>query len=146
MDPQKIETYTVGSFFLREHLNQPREAEAFLREGLRNNPNNYEILFELGRLYHENDHDTDRARDVWLLALDKWAKNPKAVKDNKLAFEEITVHLAQLERNAGNWQQAIHWFQAAQKVSPAPNLLQQRIDEIKKKMAVQPSSTSGQPY
>ena len=43
MDPQKIETYTVGSFFMREHLNQPREAEAFLREGLRNNPNSFEI-------------------------------------------------------------------------------------------------------
>jgi len=53
MDPQKIETYTVGSYFMRRHLNRPREAEAFLREGLRNNPGSYEILFELGRLYHE---------------------------------------------------------------------------------------------
>ena len=42
----------------------------------------------------------------------------EALKDNKLAFEEITVHLAQLEREAGNWQQAINWFQAAQNVSP----------------------------
>ena len=74
MDPQKIETYTVGSFFMRQHLNRPREAEAFLREGLRNNPNSYEILFELGRLYDENDHDTGRARDVWQLALYKWCQ------------------------------------------------------------------------
>jgi tetratricopeptide (TPR) repeat protein len=146
MDPQKIETYTVGSYFMRLHLNRPREAEAFLREGLRNNPGSYEILFELGRLYDENDHDTDRARDVWQLALYKWSKDPEAVKDNKLAFEEITVHLARLEREAGNWQQAIHWFQAAQKVSPDPNALQQRIDEIKKKMAAQPSPTNSQPY
>jgi hypothetical protein len=69
----------------------------------------------------------------------KWSKDPEAVKDNKLAFEAITVHLAQLEREAGNWQQAIHWFQAAQKVSPDPNALQQRIDETKKEMAAQPS-------
>jgi len=140
MDPQKIETYTVGSFFMRQHLNRPREAEAFLREGLRNNPDSYEILSELGRLYDENDHDTGRARDVWQLALDKWSKDPEAVKDNKLAFEEITVHLARLEREAGNWQRAINWFQAAQKVSPDPNALQQRIDEIKKKMAAQPNA------
>ncbi|MGO8741516.1 MAG: tetratricopeptide repeat protein [Limisphaerales bacterium] len=137
LDPQKIETYTVGAYFMRQHLNRPREAEAFLREGLRHNPNSYEILFELGRLYDENDHDTDRARDVWRLALYNWSKDPEAVKDNKLAFEEITVHLARLEREAGNWQQAINWFQAAQKVSPDPNALQQRIDEIKKKMAAQ---------
>jgi tetratricopeptide (TPR) repeat protein len=146
MDPQKIETYTVGSFFMRQHLNRPREAEAFLREGLRNNPDSYEILSELGRLYDENDHDTGRARDVWQLALDKWSKDPEAVKDNKLAFEEITVHLARLEREAGNWQQAIHWFQAAQKSSPDPNALQQRIDEIKKQMAAQPSPINSQPH
>ena len=145
MDPQKIETYTVGSFFMRTHLNQSREAEAFLREGLRNNPNSYEILSELGRLYDENDHDTGRARDVWQLALYKWSKDPEAVKDNKLDLEEITVHLAQLEREAGNWQQAINWFQAAQKVSPDPKLLQQRIDEIKTKMAAQASPTNGPP-
>ncbi|MGA2281232.1 MAG: hypothetical protein ABSG80_13110 [Verrucomicrobiota bacterium] len=146
MDPQKIETYTVGSYFMRTRLNQPREAETFLREGLRNNPNSYEILLELGRLYDENDHDTGRARGVWQLALHKWAKNPEAVKDDKLAFEEITDHLAQLEREAGNWQQAINWFQAAQKVSPNPNALQQRIDEIKKKMAAQPNAPAAAPH
>jgi tetratricopeptide (TPR) repeat protein len=147
MDPQKIETYTVGSFFMRQHLNQPREAEAFLREGLRNNPNSYEILSELGRLYDENDHDTGRARNVWELALRRWMQqDPKDQKENKLDFEEITVHLARLEREAGNWQQAIHWFQAAQKDSPDPNALQQQIDEIKKKMAAQPSPTNSQPH
>jgi tetratricopeptide (TPR) repeat protein len=146
MDPQKIETYTVGSFFMRTHLNQPREAEVFLREGLRNNPSSYEILSELGRLYDENDHDPGRARDVWQLALYKWSKDPEAVKDNKLAFEAITVYLARLEREAGNWQQAISWFQAAQKVSPDPNALQQRIDEIKMKMAAQTNAPAAAPH
>ena len=147
MNPQKIETYTVGSFFMSQHLNRPREAEAFLREGLRNNPNSYEILFELGRLYDENDHDTDRARDVWQLALHRWEQqDAQAQKENKLGFEEITVHLAQLEREAGNWQQAINWFQTAQKVAPDPNALQQRIDEIKEKMAAQSFPTNSPPH
>jgi tetratricopeptide (TPR) repeat protein len=142
MDPQKIETYTVGSYFMRLHLKQPLQAEAFLREGLRNNPNSYEILFELGRLYNENYHDTSRARNVWQLALNKWyerVKNdPEAAKENKLDFEEITVHLAYLEADAGNDAEAIRWFQAAQKVSPTPEALQQQIDKIKKKMTAQP--------
>ena len=147
MDPQKIETYTVGSYFLRTHLNRPREAEAFLREGLRNNSNSYEILFELGQLYDENDHDTGRARDVWQLALRRWLQqDPKVQKENKLDFEEITVHLARLERDAGNYEDAIRWFQAAQKVSPDPYALQQQIDENKKKMAAPPSPTNSQPH
>ena len=147
MDPQMIETYTVGAYFLCQHLKQPQEAEAFLHEGLRNNPGNYEILFGLGRLYYQNYHDIDRARNVWQLALNCWMKQDATLqKENKLGFEEITVNLANLEREAGNCQDAINWFQAAQKVSPAPDVLQQQIDEIKVKMAAQPSPTNSQPH
>lgn len=147
MYPQKIETYTVGSFFMRTHLNQAREAEAFLREGMRNNPDSYEILFELGRLYDENDHDLTRAREVWRLALYKWAKlDPEAEKENKLAFEEITVHLARLERDAGNYADAIRWFQAAQKVSPAPDALQLQIDEIQKALSARTNAPAALPH
>ena len=147
MDPQKIETYTVGSYFMRMRLNRPQEAEAFLHEGLRNNPSSYEILFEMGRLYNENYHDSDRARNVWQFALRRWLQqDSKAQKENKLDFEEITVHLARLEGDAGNYEDAIRWFQAAQKVSPDPRALQQQIDEIKKKMAAQPSPTNNQPH
>jgi tetratricopeptide (TPR) repeat protein len=146
MDPQKIETYTVGSYFMRTHLNQPREAEAFLREGLRNNLDSYEILFELGRLYNENYHDADRARNVWQLALRRWMQQDSALqKENKLGFDEITVNLAHLEENAGNYADAIHWFQAAQKVSPDPGALQQQIDGIKKKMAAQTNAPAATP-
>ncbi len=135
MDPQKIETYTVGSFWLREHLNQPRQAEAFLREGLRSNPNSYEILFELGRLYSENYHDTNRARDIWELAARRWNElDPKDKKDNTLSFDEITVHLANLEENAGNLTKAVQWLEAAQKVSNTPEALQKQIDELKAKI------------
>ena len=138
MDPQMIDTYTVGSYWLRQHLNEPLQAEAFLREGLRNNPNSYEILFELGRLYDENLHEPDRARNVWELALRRWLLlNAEQQKENKIAFEEITIHLARLEENAGNWAPAINWLQAAQKVSPAPDILQKQIEEIKAKLADQ---------
>ena len=135
LDPQKIETYTVGAFFLREHLDRPRQAEMFLREGLRNNPGNCEILFELGRLYHESAHDPNRARNVWQLALQEFSRlPPETQKDDRLIFEEITVNLARLEDQAGNWAQAIKWFEAAKKVSPAPEALQRQIDGIRNKM------------
>jgi tetratricopeptide (TPR) repeat protein len=147
MDPQMIETYTVGAYFMCQHLNQPQEAEVFLREGLRNNPGNYEILFGLGRLYYQDYHDTDHARNVWLLALNCWMKqDPALQKENKHGFGEITVNLANLEREAGNYQDAVNWFQAAQKVSPAPDALQKQIDEIKKKMAVPTNSPAALPH
>ena len=135
LDPQKIETYTVGAFFLWEHLGKPAEAEAFLREGLRNNPDNCEIIFSLGRLYNEGYHDTNRARNVWELGVKKFLQlKQDEAEENKIVFDELTVNLARLEDNVGNYAQAINWFHAAQKVSPNPAGLQDQIDVIQKKL------------
>ena len=135
LDPNKIETYTVGAFFLREHLNLPAQAEAFLREGLRNNPGSCELLFELGRLYHDSTQDLDHARNVWLLGVNRYfALKPADQTEQKLIFEEIIVNLAHLENEAGRYAEAINWFHAAQKVSPNPGALQEQIDAIQKKI------------
>lgn len=50
LDPQRIETYTVASYWICERLGNVDEAERFLMEGLRENPSSYEILFEIGRI------------------------------------------------------------------------------------------------
>jgi len=147
MDPQMIQTYTVGAYFMCQHLNQPQQAEAFLREGLHNNPGNYEILFGLGRIYDQNYHDSNRARNIWQLALVGFMKQtPELQKENKIGFDAITVNLANLERDAGNYADAINWFQAAQKVSPNPAALQQQIDELKAKMAAPTNAPATQPH
>lgn len=136
LDPQKVDTYTVGAFFLRDHLNRPDQAEAFLREGLRNNPDSAEILFELGRFYHDSTHDTNRARNVWELGIKKFMlQSEEQMKENRLIFEETAVNLAYLEDEAGNYDQAINWFRAAQKVSLDPGALDVQIAKIQKKIS-----------
>ena len=135
LDPENVQTYTVTAFWLRIRMHKVAEAEAVLHEGLRNCPDSYDILFELGRLYDESYHDTGRARNVWKLALDKWLKlDSDSQKDNRLIFEQITTHLAKLEEDAGNLPEALNWYQAAQKVSATPAALQARIDDVQKKL------------
>ncbi|HVU07031.1 MAG TPA: hypothetical protein VHG89_00645 [Verrucomicrobiae bacterium] len=141
-NPQMIETYTVGAYWLRTSLNKPQEAEAFLREGLHYNPRNYELLFDLGQIYNENYHDTARARNVWRAALREWQAQSDAEKKNdKLGLDEIAAQLARLEDGVGNYQQAIRYFELAKTVSPNPDAIQEQIDTIQKKMAMQPAST-----
>ena len=53
LDPQRVDTYTVASYWLRSRLGKVDEAEQFLREGLRSNPDSFEIYYELGRIYDE---------------------------------------------------------------------------------------------
>lgn len=136
LDPQKTETYTVGAYFLRDKLGKPDQAEAFLREGLRNNPNSPEILFELGRVYHEGLHDADRARNVWILGVNRYlGLKDEQKKEDKLVFEQLVVHLARLEDETGHYEQSLSWFKIAQTVSPAPEALQKQMDEVQKKIS-----------
>ncbi len=139
LDPQRIETYTVAAFWLRRDLNKPAEAEKFLREGLRNNPGNYELLFELGRLYSENYHDPAHARNLWEMALRNWHQlEDKKDKQDLTALEEITVHLARIEEEAGHLQQAIDYLGTAAKCSPAPQALQKQVEELKQRLTNAP--------
>jgi tetratricopeptide (TPR) repeat protein len=142
LDPDNVQTYTVTAYWL-ERMHEVAQANQVLLEGLRNNPDSPDILFALGRLYDENYHDTNRARNVWELAVRKWlALGSDQQKEDKLIFEQITAHLAQLEENAGNLPHALDWFHAAQKVSATPDTIQQQIDALQKKIAAQSPGTN----
>ena len=146
LDPHIVETYTVAAFWLANQLHKAPEAEAFLREGLRANPDSYEILFSLGRLYYENEHDPVRARNVWQLALRRWNQQDDAgKKPSKFVLEEITVNLARLEENERNLAGAIHYFEQAKALSPAPESLAKQIEELKRQLAAAPQPGTRSP-
>jgi hypothetical protein len=147
MNPEMIKNYTVGAYWLRTSLHDPKEAQAFLFDGLHNNPGNPELLFDLGRLYDESYHDTNRARHVWIAALRCWEAQKENVKTNsevKFTKEEITMSLAKLEENAGNWPEAIQYLETVKKLSPDPSAIQKQIDEVRKKMVAQGNSSKPQ--
>jgi tetratricopeptide (TPR) repeat protein len=145
LDPENIKTYVVTAFWLRTKLNKVPEAEQLLREGLRNNPNDPQLLFELGRIYFENYHDPARARNLWEAALRSWARQAPGVPqsarlektnenfDNRFIFEQLQTNLALLEEKAGNPDAAIARWELAKLASPTPDDIQRHIDELKRK-------------
>jgi tetratricopeptide (TPR) repeat protein len=144
LDPQKIETYTVAAYWLRE-LGKIKEAERFLREGFLNNPDSYEILLELGRLYYENNHDAARARKIWDLALRRWSEQEAANnKPDLLKLDQIAVNLSHLEEKEGNLARAIGLLELSKKASPNPQALQKQINELKQKLAAPPPAAASQ--
>lgn len=135
LDPHRVDTYTVAAYWLRERLNKVNDAEAFLREGLRANPGSYEILFELGRLYAENNRDVPRARSVLELGIERWLQQEASKpQPDKLSYAQILAQLATLEERNGNLDKALSHFIRLQRVSPAPDTVQQRIDELRSKL------------
>lgn len=131
LDPNRIQTYVVGAFWLRTRVNKPKEAETFLREGLRENPDSPAILFELGRIYHDNK-DSAHARNVWEQALKHWNEQEASKsKPDTFLLLQITWQLAMVERESGNRSQAIAYLETAKRVDPNPARVEQWIEEIR---------------
>lgn len=143
LDPQNVQNYTVTAYWLRERMHRTDEAHEVLLEGLGQNPGSCDILYELGRLYAESNHDTNRALNVWNAAARNWQPVKGAddeVSANNFIYEQITTKLGETERDAGHWQQAIDWFEKAKTVSRTPGDVQGDINEIKGKMSAPPSN------
>lgn len=139
LDPQRVETYTVAGYWLVERLNKPKEAEEFLRDGLRANPQSYEILMELGKIYEKHLKQPDRARGVWKLALKRWAEvEAGKEKPDKVGRARILEFLARLEQAQGNYAQAVRYLEEAKQYSPQPAALDERIKEVWLKFTLPP--------
>ena len=137
MNPQMIENYTVGAYWLRR-LHMRDEARDFLFDGLHNNPGNSELLFDLGWLYEENFHDTNRACNVWMAGLRCWEAQSAAAKTNdeaKLVYEETAMNLARVESAKGHWPEAVKYLKMVKTVSPNPDAIQKQIEDAEKKTA-----------
>jgi len=134
LDPHRVETYTVASYWLRQSLGKAKEAEQFLREGLAANPSSYEILLELGRLYDENYHDSIRAGNVWTVAMRRWMETEAGKPEpNVGALGQIVVRLARLEEKEGHLDRAIDLLKIAisRDATPHPQALREQIEALR---------------
>lgn len=133
LDPSRVETYTVAAFWLRTTLHKPDEAEAFLREGWRANPDSYAILLELGRLYFVDRKDSQRAQNLWELALKKWEQSESSKPENErdeFVHQQLLAHLADLAEHNGDLRGAVAYLRQLEKLSPFPETIRKRIDEL----------------
>ena len=154
LDPNSIETYRTTAYWLRKRMGKVDEAEEFLREGLRANPYDPALLFELGCLYHEDRKNDDHARNLWELGVRKLdeQKAAKTEQDNFVLFQ-LTLFLARLEEDHGNLAAAIHWLEREKTLSPQPEVIEKQIEEDREKLAkaggaapVAPVNTGDQPH
>ncbi|MDB6059384.1 MAG: hypothetical protein JWO95_3228 [Verrucomicrobiales bacterium] len=134
LDPQKITTYVAASYWLRHDPKHADEAEPFLRQGLRANPDSYEILLELGKYYNETKKDPVRARNVWELAWAKWQKQKAAdKKPDELTGAEILGELVKEARSRDDAHSQIQYLELLKDLGFDKAALQQQIDALKQR-------------
>jgi tetratricopeptide (TPR) repeat protein len=136
MDPTRVETYVTAAYWLRTSLNQPDAAESFLREGLRANPNDPDILLELGRVFFYSKNNVRVARNIFELALAGWEKQEKANRNpNPETHVEILGEMVRVDRKTGDLKQLLTDLQALEEVSYSKAPLEEEIKEVKAKLA-----------
>lgn len=134
LDPERTETYVVSSYWLRRSMKKVDEAQQFLREGLRANPGDSELLYELGCIHDEDRHDPVLARNLWELALNNLpAWQQRRGQTNILLHAQILGHLATLEEKQTNYARAITHLSALKEFSPNRDSIAKWIDDVKAK-------------
>lgn len=140
LDQHRIETYLVAAYWLRVRMHKLNDAEDFLRDGLRANPGSSAIIYELGQLYFEDRQDRAHARNLYLMALDRWGReNAGKEEQDKFLFSHITSALFKLEQQDGNSRKAIEYLKLLKRVAPSPGEIQKRIDELDAMSALFPN-------
>lgn len=135
-DPHQVEVYTTAAYWLANRLGKPDQAEAFLRRGLRANPDSEEILFELGRLAWQHRRNADRARHLWQAAERAWhAHNPVLNETNRLVLSRIVGMRAQMEEDLGNYEEAIRYWTKLQELSPQPEAIARRVASLRDRLS-----------
>jgi tetratricopeptide (TPR) repeat protein len=136
LDPKRIDTFVTAAYWLRTSLHKPDEAEKFLREGLRANPDSYEIYLELGRVYFYNKKDAQVGRNIFALARDKWLKQDAAGdKPEPADYEEILGELSRADRQLGDLNAELADLEELLKVAHSKSTLEASIQELKAKLA-----------
>jgi len=130
LDPKRVETYSVTAYWLRR-MGKTDEAEDFLREGLRENPGNPQLLFDLGRLYSESKNDPVRARNLWEAGLSNLQTATEEQKEqNKFVTEQLLAALAKLEEQADHPGKALALLERLKAISPNPQAITEWINGL----------------
>ena len=134
LDPHRVESYVVAAYWLRERMHRVDEAEQFLRDGLRANPDSYEILYELGRLAFDSRHDNVRARTMLDLATKRWKKSENGKTDPDLfMLRNIVSYRSLLEEQEGHLDEAIRLLEVGKSLSKGIRVFDQRIEQLRAK-------------
>jgi hypothetical protein len=142
LDPHQINTYLMGSYWLRKG-EKSAEAEKFIRDGLEANPQNCELIFELGQIYLIDRKNPDRAKNLIELALNRWDVQERTKeKPDLILLANIASHLARIEEAKGLIPAAIEHLERARQASPQSEALGKQIEELKSQLKAAPKAAT----
>lgn len=132
-DPYNVNAYTVAAFWLAGEGGRPDLAGQVLNEALRNNPSDYRIYLEKGKLALK-EGQYDKATRFFSASLALFRKTTINDKEQmKVDLAETLTYLGLLCEMKGNTQNALHCYREAVKIFPGRLQMKERIMELETK-------------
>lgn len=126
VDPNNIQGYTLTAYYLAYKFNKAEDAINLLREGVKNNPESWEIYSEIGGIYFKL-YKNYVLSEVYF---DKGWKLLKRTKYDKLEARHVLTLLAFSNEQIGNNERALQSYKKLQELFPKSDYYQERILDL----------------
>jgi tetratricopeptide (TPR) repeat protein len=132
-DPGNVEAYTVAAFWLAGEGGRPDLAEQVLNEALRNNPSDYRVYLEKGKLALKSGAYLKATR-LLTASLSCYPKTPYDEKEQmRIDLAEILTYLGLLYEIQGNCGNALNCYREVVKMYPGRLQMKERLKELETK-------------
>ena len=126
IDPHNITAYTTGGYWLADRMKRTGAGIDFLREGLKNNPDSWELNAELGRLYLEHLKSYEPALRFFLRARRLLHGTPH----DKFQVRYVLSFLAYTYREIGEKDKALSVYRSINRLFPDDMNIIRKIDDL----------------
>jgi tetratricopeptide (TPR) repeat protein len=132
LDPHFVQAYDFGGYHLGINLGKPLEAMNFLEEGIKNNPDNFQLIWEMGYLL-TNQKKYSEALPYLLKA--RGLVNQKTTMDN-VALKQIWVvsRIAHCYYELQDWEEARRYCEEWLTINPLANWPKDKLKFIEEKL------------
>lgn len=83
LNPNFVDAYDFGAYQLAFFLNMPKEGIEFIKEGIKNNPNEYKLYFTTGLIYNQKFKNYNESYKYFFKTFDLINKNKIKLDDSE---------------------------------------------------------------
>jgi len=127
IDPGNISIYTVTAYYLADRFGRVEEAVSFLRKGIANNPDSWELYADMGTLFYENLHDYVSAAR----SLERARHLLEASDHDKFDERKVLTPLAYSYLELGEETKALETMVRILELFPEAETLRSRVRDIR---------------
>ena len=129
LNPHNVKAYVIGGYWIGSRLGRVDEALKFLNEGLKHNPDTWEIYSEVGSLYFHQKQDYQQAIKFFSKAVSFMTDDNSDEHDKSHAF----TFLAASYDRTGNLDKAIEYYRKDVELFPKHRGFKRRLKELEEK-------------